>query len=33
MAEAKKLTMDEKCELLEISELFKQEYKNYDFIY
>ena len=27
----KKLTMDEKCELLEISDLFKQEYKHYDF--
>lgn len=26
-----KLTMDENCELLEISELFKQEYKSYDY--
>lgn len=26
-----KLTMDEDCELLEISELFKQEYKSYEY--
>ncbi len=26
-----KLTMDENCELLEISNLFKQEYKGYDY--